>query len=100
VKINTKYDGLLEFDEYKERLVKRVYKTLPLMEEGKDWKRYLSGLLCELAGITELSNNADFTSVNGKLNGLFFLNQDEVSEGLFRKMIFDTIDVIKKIELS
>lgn len=100
MKIRTKYDGLLEWTAYQEQLVNRVYKILPLMEEKRDWKKYLAGLLVELAGLEDLSDQVDFTSLNGKLNGLYTLTKDDVESGLFRKEVFDSVTLVKKLQLK
>jgi len=99
-KIKTKYGGLLEWEIYRSQLVKNIFKILPLMEEKKDWKKFLAGLLSELAGLDDLSVNADFTTVCAKLNGLFFLDKESIKDGMFKKVVFDTIDVVKKIKID
>jgi hypothetical protein len=100
MRIKTKFDGYLEWTEYQEQLVNRVYKILPLMEEKRDWKKYLAGLLVELAGLEDLSDQVDFTSLNGKLNGLYTLTKDQINDGLFRKEVFDSVTLVKKIQLK
>lgn len=94
--IETKYNGKIDFDIYKEHTVKNIFKVLPLREEKKDWEKYLQGLLLELSGFDCLVDEVQFTSLLAKLEGLLYLTDDEMP--LFRKTVFDSIDLLKKIE--
>ena len=95
MKIETKYNGLIDFDLYKEHAVKNIFKILPLKEEGKDWEKYLTGLLVELNGFHSLNENINFISLVARLEGLFIIPNNDM--GLFRKTVFDCIDLLKKI---
>lgn len=95
-KVVTKYDGQLDFEIYQSFLVKNIFKILPLKEENKDWKKYLEGLLIELNGMDLLLTEVNLMSVIGKLEGLRSVEDHE----LFRKVIFDCIDLIKKISIK
>lgn len=96
MRIETKYNGVVDFDLYKEHTVKNIFKVLPLREEKKDWKKYLEGLLLELSGFESLVEEVYFTALLAKLEGLFILEDDQMP--LFRKTVFDSIDLLKKIE--
>lgn len=96
MKIETKYNGTIDFNLYKERTVKNIFKVLPLREEEKDWEKYLQGLLLELSGFDALTEEVQFTSLLAKLEGLLYLTDEEMP--LFRKIVFDSIDLLKKIE--
>jgi hypothetical protein len=79
--------------EYLQKLKGKIYKLLPIREEGGDWKNYLDGLLVELAGINRTFyqlNSTYFTSLIGRLVGL-----DNTSFPLFRKMIFESINSVE-----
>ena len=39
--METKYNGEVNINVYKEFLVKRIFKLLPLREEKKNWEKYL-----------------------------------------------------------
>ena len=70
------------------------------MEEEKDWKRFLEGFLIELSGINSLSSDINYISVIGKLEGLLLkeFDADVIEEKeLFKKIIFDSIDLVKKL---
>lgn len=96
MKIETKYNGTIDFNLYKEHTVKNIFKVLPLREEEKDWEKYLQGLLLELNGFDSLVEEVQFTSLLAKLEGLLYLTDEEMP--LFRKTVFDSIDLLKKIE--
>jgi hypothetical protein len=92
--IKTKYHGTLELTEYTEHLVKSVYRLLPMWENNEDWAKYLTGLQVELSGLNELSNNVSYISLISKLEGLFGVKE----KPLFKKIVFDSISLIRKIE--
>jgi hypothetical protein len=98
MKIKTIYGGLVDFSAYQEHTIKNIFKVLPLREEGKDWEKYLKGLLIELNGFDSLFEEAYFTALLAKLAGLLLIPDDEMP--LFRKTVFDSIDILKKINLS
>lgn len=100
MKIRTKYSGLLEWTKYQEQLVANIFKLLPLMDEKRNWKRYLRGLLIELAGLDQLTDEIEFTSLNGKLEGLFLLSSEDIKNGEFKKIVFDSIGLAKKIQIK
>lgn len=98
MKIRTKYEGIVDFELYKEHTVKNIFKVLPLREEKKDWEKYLQGLLLELSGFESLADEVYFTALLAKLEGLLHVPDDEMP--LFRKTVFDSIDLLKKIEIK
>lgn len=91
--VSTKYHGRIDLDVYKEYTVKNIFKALPLKEEGKDWRKYLDGLLIELNGMEILLTEVNLMAVIAKLEGLKSVEEHD----LFRKVIFDCIDLVKKI---
>lgn len=93
--VRTKYGGYIELEVYQEQAVKNIYKILPLKDEGKEWGRYLEGLLIELSGFDNLIDDISCISLISKLEGLFEVPQD--NPRLFKKIVFDSIDLVKKI---
>ena len=61
--------------EYLKKLTNQIYKLLPSREEGVDWKKPLSTILEELAGVKNLitSHQLRFFHVICKLEGLYSL---------------------------
>lgn len=94
-KVKTKFNGEIEWEIYQNHLIKSVFKILPLMEEKKNWKKYLEGLLVEMSGLDIMSKNLELTVLMNRLQGL---ESVEDSHDIFKKTIFDCIDLIKKIQ--
>jgi len=100
MKIKTKYNGTIDAKIYFEYCVNSIFKILPMMEEEKEWERYLEGLLVELNGLDSLSEEINFICLIGKLEGLLATNSnfnDSENKQIFRKIIFDSIDLVKKL---
>lgn len=96
-KIMTKFESEINFDIYSEYLVKSIFKLLPLKEEDKDWEKYLDGLMVEVSGMSELLlEEINLIVLLAKLEGLRTVEE----HSLFRKIIFDSIDLIKKIQVG
>lgn len=98
--IETKYGEIpnIILDEYKARLTGKIFKLLPMKEEGsKTWDIYLESLLSEMVGnkemIEELRNNAEFLSLLGTLEGI--LGEDDVD--IVRREVFKALDILKKM---
>lgn len=100
MKLVTRYNGRIDLDLYKDYCVKSIFKILPLMEEKKDWKKYLKGFLVELSGINNLVSDINYISLIGKLQGLLEMTNIPEDKELFKKIVFDSIDLAKKIEPS
>ena len=94
--ITTKYHGEIDFDLYREYVIKSIFKILPLKEEKKDWIKYLEGLLVELNGMSSLSTDVSLMSLIAKLEGL----KNVEDHSLFRKVVFDCIDIMKKMKVK
>lgn len=91
--VKTKYHGEIDFEKYQDYTVKSIFKLLPLKEKNQEWETYLDGLLVELNGMDILVEEVNLAALVAKLEGL-----REVSEHkLFRKIVFDCIDLVKKI---
>ena len=91
--MTTKYGGNIDFDVYRQYAIKNIFKLLPLKEEDKNWEKYLDGLLVEFNGLDLLCKEVGMIAVIAKLEGLYSVENHE----LFRKVVFDSIDLMKKI---
>lgn len=96
--IPIKYNGQVNhatFEDYCNKyLVSKVYKILPLRDEGKDWTTYLSNLNCELVGASEIFlQHEHFLALINKLEGLHSVTKNEE----FRSIIFDIIRMVKAL---
>ncbi len=95
MEIKTKYNGMINFDLYRDYAVKSIFKILPLKEENKNWQKYLEGFLVELNGLNLLSTEIGLIVLVSRLEGLYLIEDHQ----LFRKIIFDCIDLVKKLPL-
>ena len=80
------------------RLTNQVYKLLPNWEEAIDWKRPLTTIIEELAGMDRLFmyKQEVFFSLLCKLEGLY-LFKDESEFFIFRKTIFECLNLIGEL---
>lgn len=93
-----KYDGEIKdaaLDEFfNEYLVSRIFKLLPLREEGLDWINYLDSLNQELVGANEIFlERVRFIALVNKLEGLRFQNDFKH----YRKNVFECITLVKSL---
>lgn len=81
-----------------QRLINQTYKLLPHWEEGIDWKKPLTTIIEEFAGMDRLflSQQETFFSLLCKLEGLF-LYEDKNDFFLFRKTIFECLNLIGEL---
>ena len=87
-------ESIITLEEYKTKLVGKIYKLLPLREEKKDWQSYLDGLLIELIGANDLfADSYELGIVLANLNGLRITN---TAFHLYRKIVLDSISIVKK----
>ena len=87
-------ESIITLEEYKRKLVGKIYRLLPLREEKKDWQSYLDGLLIELIGAKDLfADSYELGIVLANLNGLRITN---TAFHLYRKIVLDSISIVKK----
>ena len=87
-------ESIVTLEEYKSKLIGKIYKLLPLREEKKDWQSYLDGLLIELIGANDLfADSYELGIVLANLNGLRITN---TAFHLYRKIVLDSISIVKK----
>ena len=97
--IKVKYGELPKetLEEYKKRLVGRVYKILPMKEEKcETWEVYIESLLFELVGnkkmVDDMENNADFISLLSSLEGI--MHEEDIS--VIKREVFKCLGLVKK----
>lgn len=89
-------EELLTVSEYKEVLINKIYKILPLREELKDWDRYLDGLVVEINGAQRIfGEKVKLFELQTKLMGLYDIESENFA--LFRKTIFDSIAIVESL---
>ena len=81
------------------RIIKQIYKLLPMREEGVDWVKPLETIMVELAGVKRLMvgiSEENFLTLFSKLEGLFTLTRQE-DFMLYRRMIFECLGLLNLI---
>lgn len=89
----------MQLHEYLQSLVGKVYKVLPMFEEGdEDVFSYLRRFTAELQGglytFPELEQEENYTSIINNLNYILYC-QCTVAD--CKRQVFDSIALIKKI---
>lgn len=87
------------FANYFDFLIDRVWKILPMREEGNtDLKKYMESLQRELIGnlhlVEELKYDGDFIKIMNKIE---FLINEEYTHEICRKEVFESISIIETL---
>lgn len=73
----------------------KIYKLLPLREEGLEWDKFLNSILVELSGFNKLfDNKVALVATMAKLEGLYEIEDFMV----YRKTIFECLNSIDELE--
>jgi hypothetical protein len=80
------------------KITNQVYKLLPTWEEALDWRKPLTTIIEEIAGMSELflDHHKILFSLLCKLEGLFTLTQEEDFFD-FRKTIFECLGLVNEL---
>lgn len=80
------------------KIINKVYKLLPLREEGQDWEKPLQTIIIQLKGMKQLIFNEDelFLSILCKMEGLFSLTKDQ-DMFLYRRTIFECLGLLNNL---
>lgn len=101
-----KYEACIADDAIKvnlKRLTNQIYKLLPNWEEGIDWRKPLTTIIEEFAGMDRLflDHHVILFSLLCKLEGLFTLEDfgDNEKENffVFRKTIFECLGLVNDL---
>ena len=101
-----KYEALIDNEAIKanlRKLTNQIYKLLPNWEEGVDWRKPLTTIIEELAGMDRLflDHHSILFSLLCKLEGLFTLKDfgDNEKENffIFRKTIFECLNLVNDL---
>lgn len=87
-----------------QRTINKVYKLLPLREQGEDWQKALENIIQELSGLHALLRNVIsvdieqlFLLVLIKLKGLFYLSFKD-NFMVYRRTIFQVLNLLSTID--
>lgn len=80
------------------KIINKVYKLLPLREQGQDWEKPLQTIIVELKGMKQLIFNEDelFLSILCKMEGLFSLTKKQ-DMSLYRRTIFECLGLLNNL---
>jgi hypothetical protein len=82
------------------RISDRIFKLLPIREEGRDWKNSLHNLLIEVVGLNKILEESGQTilfNVIIKMKALETLDKPEDFFD-FRKVIFECLSLMNKLK--
>lgn len=96
-----KYDADINKDAIRvnlQRLTNQIYKLLPTWEEALDWKKPLTTIIEEIAGMDRLflDHHKILFSLLCKLEGLFIYSNEE-DFFTFRKTVFECLGLINDL---
>ena len=76
------------------RLTNQLWKIIPMFENKEDWRKQLSTVTLEIAGLNEVlaDNDTNYLQLLSKLEGLQIF--DELEFDLLRKTIFECISLL------
>lgn len=82
------------------RITNQIYKLLPMREEGEDWKKPLTTLLEELAGMDNLliDQHIILFPLMSKMEGLLIIGDNDFM--LYRRIIFECLGLMEKLVKS
>lgn len=81
------------------RLMNQLWKLIPMRENGENWERQLTMVTIEIAGLNQLfSTDLNFTVLLSKLEGLQVEKDIDFLD--YRKTVFDSIDLLKRMEIE
>lgn len=104
--MHIKYNAFIDNEAIKtnlKRLTNQIYKLLPNWEEAVDWRKPLTTILEELAGMNRLflDHHVILFSLLCKLEGLFTLDDTGENEKqnffVFRKTIFECLGLVNDL---
>ena len=105
--MNIKYNANIQSDAIKlnlKRLTNQIYKLLPNWEEAIDWKKPLTTIIEEFAGMDRLIQEYHeiLFSLLCKLEGLFTIPEDtsknkEQQFFIFRKTVFECLGLVNNL---
>ena len=93
-----KYDRYIsnkDFNAYLDSTKNKIYKLLPLREEGLQWEKFLNTILIEFNGFESVMlDEAKMISTISKLEGLYFAEDFTT----YRKTIFECLGSIEELK--
>lgn len=97
--IENKYDVKIsktDFSKNLYRLVNQLWKLIPMRENDEDWQKQLDTVILEVVGCNEFFSGINFIQLISKLEGL---RVEETDFELYRKTIFESINLLQELNL-
>lgn len=93
----TKYDFEFSNDMIRQnmiRLINQLWKLIPMRENGEDWKKQLTTVIVEIAGLKEIFlSDPHFLQLLSKLEGLQVV---ELQFATYRRIVFESISLLQE----
>lgn len=78
------------------RLTNQLWKLIPMWENNEDWEKQLNTVILDIAGKDEIFlHNSHFLQLLSKLEGL---RVEKVEFNIYRKTIFECINLINEVD--
>lgn len=78
------------------RLTNQLWKLIPMWENNENWEKQLNTVILDIAGKDEIFlHNSHFLQLLSKLEGL---RVEEVEFNIYRKTIFECINLINEVD--
>lgn len=78
------------------RLTNQLWKLIPMWENNEDWEKQLNTVILDIAGKDEIFlHDSHFLQLLSKLEGL---RVEEVEFNIYRKTIFECINLINEVD--
>lgn len=76
------------------RLTNQLWKLIPMRENGEDWKKQLTTVIVEIAGLKEIFlSDPHFLQLLSKLEGLQVV---ELQFNTYRRIVFESISLLQE----
>lgn len=83
------------------RLTNQLWKILPMYENAEDWRKQLSTVLIEIRGLSEIFlDDSLFLQVLSKLEGILKTNDDDIDFVIYRKTVFESINILQRFKYA
>lgn len=98
VPLNNKYSDInissSDINSLIKYLTNQLWKLIPMRENNEPWRDQIRSLLIELKGFANIFSEVSiFLSLISKLEGLLV---EDIDFFLYRKIIFECIDIVQK----
>ena len=81
------------------RLTNQLWKLIPMREHQENWLGQLNTVIVEIAGLNEIFNSCETTKFLILLSKLEGLRVVEIDFDIYRKTVFETISLLREIQL-